>query len=252
MKRNLWGAIAVVLLFVAIGAIGQLSISAGTARQASDLVFMAGVLVLCAALYFLPAIVGRHKTNAKAIFVLNLLLGWTLVGWVVAMVWAVTVDARAPRAPAAERGTALVESMLVLGMLLMMLFGIIEFGRAVYSYHFVAEVAREATRYASVRGTADRNVLNYCSDLPDCAIDQTGLAGYVNARATGIGIDTSQLTVAASWPVSATSPPVCNSVSNAPGCTVQVGVTYNFRFLLPFVPQTGIRMQSSSAMVISE
>jgi len=47
---------------------------------------------LCMALYFLPTIIGWHKRNAGGIFVLNLLLGWTLVGWVVALVWALTVD----------------------------------------------------------------------------------------------------------------------------------------------------------------
>jgi hypothetical protein len=59
-----------------------------------------GLLVLGAAVgfYFLPAIVGRDKSNAGAIFALNLLLGWTLVGWVVALVWAMTVDQAAVRA----------------------------------------------------------------------------------------------------------------------------------------------------------
>ena len=46
------------------------------------------------ALYFLPTIVGRDKRNAGAIFTLNLLLGWTLVGWVVALVWAMTCGFR--------------------------------------------------------------------------------------------------------------------------------------------------------------
>jgi hypothetical protein len=53
--------------------------------------FGLGFLV-CAALYFLPTIIGLHKRNAGAIFGLNLLLGWTLVGWVVALVWALTTD----------------------------------------------------------------------------------------------------------------------------------------------------------------
>ena len=47
-------------------------------------------LALCAALYFLPSILGAQKRNAIAIFVLNLFLGWTLVGWVVALVWALS------------------------------------------------------------------------------------------------------------------------------------------------------------------
>ena len=43
-------------------------------------------------LYFVPSIVGRHKANATAILVLNIFLGWTFVGWVVALVWAFTKD----------------------------------------------------------------------------------------------------------------------------------------------------------------
>jgi hypothetical protein len=38
-----------------------------------------------AALYFLPSIIGLRKRNAGAIFVLNLLLGWTVIGWVVSL-----------------------------------------------------------------------------------------------------------------------------------------------------------------------
>ena len=43
-------------------------------------------------IYFIPAIVGRKKVNATAISLLNLLLGWTLIGWVFALVWATTKD----------------------------------------------------------------------------------------------------------------------------------------------------------------
>lgn len=42
--------------------------------------------------YFIPSIVGRHKTNAGAIFVFNFFLGWTFLGWVLALVWACTKD----------------------------------------------------------------------------------------------------------------------------------------------------------------
>jgi hypothetical protein len=53
-------------------------------------------LLLAILLYFLPSIVGHNKQNAAGIFVLNLLLGWTLIGWVAAMVWACSSDPRAP------------------------------------------------------------------------------------------------------------------------------------------------------------
>jgi hypothetical protein len=45
--------------------------------------------------YFLPTIIGvaRSKRDLLSIFLLNLFLGWTLIGWVVALVWAARVDA---------------------------------------------------------------------------------------------------------------------------------------------------------------
>jgi hypothetical protein len=48
-------------------------------------------------IYFVPALVAgcRHHRNAMAIAVLNTLLGWTLLGWVAAFVWACTNDRRA-------------------------------------------------------------------------------------------------------------------------------------------------------------
>lgn len=48
------------------------------------------------ALYFLPSIIGYSKANAGAIIVLNLFLGWTFIGWVVALVWAMTNDQPKP------------------------------------------------------------------------------------------------------------------------------------------------------------
>jgi len=44
--------------------------------------------------YFIPSIVAActKKKNGTAIFVLNLFLGWTFIGWIVALVWAVTKD----------------------------------------------------------------------------------------------------------------------------------------------------------------
>ncbi|HTM40494.1 MAG TPA: superinfection immunity protein [Terriglobales bacterium] len=46
-------------------------------------------------IYFLPTIVAlvRHKRNVVSILLLNLFLGWTLIGWIVALVWASTLDA---------------------------------------------------------------------------------------------------------------------------------------------------------------
>ena len=49
--------------------------------------------------YFIPYIVAKQnkKQNAGAIGALNFFLGWTLVGWVVALVWAMSKDANVPQ-----------------------------------------------------------------------------------------------------------------------------------------------------------
>jgi hypothetical protein len=46
--------------------------------------------VLC--IYFLPAYIARKKRNGTSIGLLNIFLGWTLIGWVVALVWATKKD----------------------------------------------------------------------------------------------------------------------------------------------------------------
>ena len=50
------------------------------------------LLLIVAPLYFLPAFLGRKKRNARAILALNILLGWTLLGWCAALVWALLRD----------------------------------------------------------------------------------------------------------------------------------------------------------------
>lgn len=56
--------------------------------------FHCGGLV-CLALYFLPTLIafGRHLYSRGGILMLNLFLGWTFFGWVVALIWAVTAPA---------------------------------------------------------------------------------------------------------------------------------------------------------------
>jgi uncharacterized membrane protein len=45
-------------------------------------------------IYFIPTIsaYSRKKTNASSILILNLFLGWTIIGWIVSLVWAVSKD----------------------------------------------------------------------------------------------------------------------------------------------------------------
>jgi hypothetical protein len=62
------------------------------------------ILLVC---YFIPAIVAscRHHNATGAIMVLNIFLGWTFIGWAIALVWASTNDLRKePRGLRAELG----------------------------------------------------------------------------------------------------------------------------------------------------
>jgi hypothetical protein len=54
-----------------------------------------GIALLLLVPYFLPTIVAivRKKSSAAGIFILNFFLGWTLIGWVGALVWSLTSDA---------------------------------------------------------------------------------------------------------------------------------------------------------------
>ena len=47
-----------------------------------------GFLLLSTLLYFLPTIIGRHHPNSFGIFLVNFLLGWTVIGWLAALIWA--------------------------------------------------------------------------------------------------------------------------------------------------------------------
>ena len=57
------------------------------------------LVAVAVSLYFIPAIVAmmRRHRNAGAIFLTNLLLGWTLFGWVVALIWSATANTADPR-----------------------------------------------------------------------------------------------------------------------------------------------------------
>ena len=63
-----------------------------------SLLFWVVIAAAGIAVYFLPALTAvlrNHKDNA-AVFVINLFAGWTLIGWIVAMVWAVKAGCEMP------------------------------------------------------------------------------------------------------------------------------------------------------------
>lgn len=62
-----------------------------------DIIWSFVFLMASPFVYLLPGIIAasRKHHNAAAIFILNLLLGWTVLGWIASLVWATTsVDRR--------------------------------------------------------------------------------------------------------------------------------------------------------------
>lgn len=147
-----------------------------------------------------------------------------------------------PTARARERGTTLLESAVMISLLLLMMFGVVGFGTALYTYHFVSNTAREATRWASVRGHG-------C--IGGCEASSNDVTAYVQNLSTGIGLDPTKVTTTTTWVAPPNNLAACATQSNSPGCVVKVQVQYSFQFLFPLLP-SGFTMQSTSQMVISQ
>ena len=60
--------------------------------MSGDMFMALAFLAIVAFIYFMPTIVaaGNKHRSLGAVFALNLLLGWTFVFWVIALVWALT------------------------------------------------------------------------------------------------------------------------------------------------------------------
>ena len=68
--------------------------NAGSAMLLSIISFFATYWLFWLLIYFLPYIISfkRNHRNRTSIFILNLFLGWTFIGWVASLVWAFTND----------------------------------------------------------------------------------------------------------------------------------------------------------------
>jgi len=150
---------------------------------------------------------------------------------------------------ARERGTTLLESAVMISVLLLMMFGVVGFGTALYTYHFVSNTAREATRWASVRGSSCPQNLPALSG--GCPAADADVNTYVQNLSTGIGLDPTRVTTTTTWVAPPNNLAACASQHNSPGCVVKVQVQYSFQFLFPLLP-SGFTMQSTSQMVISQ
>lgn len=68
----------------------------GAGGEAAAVIGIIIGILIAIVLYFIPTVIAffRGHHNAVAIFGLNLLLGWTFIGWVASLVWSLTAVER--------------------------------------------------------------------------------------------------------------------------------------------------------------
>jgi Flp pilus assembly protein TadG len=140
-----------------------------------------------------------------------------------------------------EAGSNLIEYALIFMVLMSLLLGIVDFSRALYTYHFLSNAAREATRWAAVNGAT-------CASDNSCAASASvaDIQNFV-ANITPPGVDPSKLDTDPSWPGTGAT---CPGGGNNPGCPVKVQVSYPFTFVVPFISTAPLTLSSSSEMTI--
>lgn len=132
-----------------------------------------------------------------------------------------------------KRGGSLAETAIVMTVMLLFLFAIIDFGRALYTYTFLTNVAQKATRWAIVRGSN-------CSILDHCGAnaDNTYIASWILTQDVGI-VNPSLMNISGDY-----------GLGNCKGCLVVVYITYPFTFL-PFVlPHTTVNFRVAARLHI--
>src|SRR5438309_7192902 len=112
------------------------------------------------------------------------------------------------------QGQSLVEFAMLASMLFMLLFGILEFGRAAYYYSAVVNAAQEGARYGIVTGV-------------NTAAKRTAIISNTVQSAVFVDLDPSLVTI--SCPGNA-----CGSVGA--GSLFTVTVNYTFTAVTPLVP----------------
>jgi Flp pilus assembly protein TadG len=109
------------------------------------------------------------------------------------------------RAVRDDRGANLVEFALLSIPFLMIVFGVIDFGRVVFAYSALAHGTREAARVATVSGS------HSISPITDVQIQDL-------VRARAVGLTSSGVTVTTTW-----------TPNNDPGSRVRLVSTYTFQ-----------------------
>lgn len=158
----------------------------------------------------------------------------------------VLTAARVPR----DRGQGLVEFALVIPVIMLLIFGAVDLGRAVYAYNTIANAARDGARVAAVNQIATSPDCNEDRPVENPATPHWSIKRCAADSALTLGVQPGDVTVAYSAP-SGTSL-TCTSVTINVGCIASVTVTYRYTPMTPVIGDLvgNIAINSTSQMPI--
>jgi Flp pilus assembly protein TadG len=140
-----------------------------------------------------------------------------------------------------------------MSVLMMLIFGIIDCSRALYTYHFVSCAAQQGARYAIVRG-GDWPASCATATSYGCEASAANIKTYVQSLASP-GITAASITVTPTWPQQTVNGATtgCNTgaTQDNEGCLVKVQVSYSYHFFLPYLPAGTIPMTATSEQAIA-
>lgn len=148
-----------------------------------------------------------------------------------------------------SRGQSLVEFSLVFPIIVLLIVGFFEIGRAVFAFNTIANAARQAVRVATVNQLADVTDCDETRPIEDPYEPHWSIRGCAIAAGNVLGISTSNVSVSYAKPPSSTLS--CSPTLHV-GCIATVTVTYSFAVSTPFVSSLigPIAMSQSSSMPI--
>ena len=100
--KSKWALRPWIWLTILLGAVLVWAITAGEGDAAGGALLSVIWLVVVVLLYFLPTIIAskRRVPNQGTVFVVNFFLGWTFIGWIVALAQAMKDPSSGPVTPA--------------------------------------------------------------------------------------------------------------------------------------------------------
>ncbi|SNS93956.1 TadE-like protein [Granulicella rosea] len=151
-----------------------------------------------------------------------------------------------------ESGSILIEFAVSSLVMLTVIFGILDCCRAIYAEHFVANAARNATRYAMVRGYTWTGTSCSSTTAVNCFATASDIAAYIQSTVP-TGVTLANVSVNTTWPGTSPAGGSCYGTSNAsPGCVVTTNIHYPFNFLFPFMPKNAFVLTSTSSVAIQQ